>query len=72
MADTSENRIVKGGSRTYFFDVKQTQEGKSYLVITESHYRGEGQARERARLTIYPDQANEFVQAINEMVKDLK
>ncbi len=66
-----ESRVVKAGSKTYFFDIKQTKDGQSYLVITESRFKKEGEARERAALIVFPDHIQEFVAAIEEMAKRL-
>jgi hypothetical protein len=33
---SDENRILRAKGRTYFFDIKKTQKGKPYLVITEN------------------------------------
>lgn len=67
MAETATSRIVKAGSKTYFFDVKQTKEGKPYLVITESRFQGDEKTRQRVRLTVFPEQVKEFVQALTEI-----
>jgi hypothetical protein len=71
MEDTPTSKVVKAGSKTYFFDVKKTKEGKPYLVITESRFQGEGKTRQRVRLTVFPEQANEFVQALTEIAAKL-
>jgi len=66
-----DSRTVKAGSKTYFFDLKQTKDGKSYLMITESRFKKEGESRERAALIVFPDHLSEFVDAIQEMAKRL-
>ena len=71
MTDQTESKTIKAGARTYFFDVKQTQEGKPYLVITESRFKREGQERERASLAVFPEQAQEFLATTQEMVEKL-
>ena len=45
MADQTESKTVKAGSRTYFFDLRETKEGQPYLTITESRFKGEGKDR---------------------------
>lgn len=72
MADQQESRTVKAGARTYFFDLKETKEGKPFLTITESRFVGEGKDRERVSITVFPDQAQEFLAAAQEMVKKLE
>jgi len=42
MPINTANKTVKAGSTTYFFNIKETQGGKLYLVITESRFKGEG------------------------------
>ena len=66
-----DSRIVKAGSKTYFFDIKQTKDGKSFLLITESRFRKEEESRERAALIVFPEHLSEFVTAIQEMAKRL-
>ncbi|MCB0167500.1 MAG: DUF3276 family protein [Anaerolineae bacterium] len=71
MTNQTESKTVKSGARTYFFDLKQTQEGKSLLVITETRFKGEGQERERASIVVFPEQAQEFLATVQEMVGKL-
>ncbi len=71
MTEQSNNQIVKAGSRTYFFDLKETKEGQTFLTITESRFKGEGQDRERVSIAVFPDHAQDFLKATQEMVKKL-
>ncbi len=71
MAQQAESQIIKAGGKTYFFDIKQTKEGKSYLLITESQFKGEGKSRERNQIIIFPEHASEFIQKTQEMIKRL-
>jgi hypothetical protein len=71
MAENDDSIIVKAGSKTYFFDLKQTRDNKPYLLLTESRYKGEGQERERVSITIFPESAGPFGQAVAEMVTRL-
>jgi hypothetical protein len=71
MADGDDSKTVKAGSKTYFFDLKKTREQKTYLVITESRLKGEGSDRERASIVVFPENAEEFSQAVAEMVGKL-
>lgn len=66
-----ESKQIKAGSRTYFIDVEKTKEGKRYLRITESRFKGEGSERERNSIAIFPEEAKEFADAIAEMVAKL-
>lgn len=67
MTDDAESRTVKAGSKTYFFDIKKTRQDKPYLVITESRFKGEGKERERVSISIFPENAEEFSEAVAAM-----
>jgi hypothetical protein len=62
-----ESKIVKSSSRTYFFDIKKTHEGKPYLVITESRKKENA----RSSIMVFPEDAGEFFAALEEMIKKL-
>jgi hypothetical protein len=62
------SQIVKAGARTYFLDLKETRDGKPYLVITESRFKGEDKERERTSIALFPENAQDFLQALQEMV----
>ncbi|MCK5430627.1 MAG: DUF3276 family protein [Anaerolineales bacterium] len=73
MVERNEDSMtVKAGSKTYFFDIKQTKEGKPYLVITESRFKGEGNERERISIAVFPEYAESFLKALEEMVLELE
>jgi len=67
MADESDSRIVKAGAKTYFLDIKKTKEDKPFLVITESRFKGEGKDRERISISVFPENAAEFAEAVSVM-----
>ena len=71
MAEQEDSIIVKAGSRTYFFDLKQTRDKKPYLLITESRFKGEGEERERISISIFPETAEAFRQAVTGMMSRL-
>ena len=71
MTEHDDSIIVKAGSKTYFFDLKQTRDNKPYLLLTESRFKGEGEERERVSITIFPESAGPFGQAVAEMVARL-
>ena len=71
MPNQNDSQTVKAGSKTYFFDLKTTKEGQPYLVITESRFMGEDKDRERNSITVFPDHAQDFLAAAQEMVKKL-
>lgn len=57
MADQTDSQTVKAGSRTYFFDRKESKDRRPFLVITESRFVGEGKECERASIVVFPDHA---------------
>ena len=65
------SKTVKAGSSTYFFDLKNTKDGKPYLVVTQSRFKGEGSERLRASLIVFPENVREFLQALQEMVQSI-
>lgn len=71
MERETDSRQIKAGSRTYFFDIKETKEGKLYLVITESRFKGEGKQRERSSMMVFPENAQEFLETVTEMIAKL-
>jgi len=71
MANKNDSKIVKAGGKTYFFDLKETKEGKPYLIITESRFMGEDKERERASIMVFPEHAQDFLAATQEMVMKL-
>ena len=70
MTDLNESKIVKAGSKTYFFDLRETKEGQPFLTITETRYKGEGQDRERSSIVVFPDNALDFLEATQEMIDE--
>lgn len=67
----TESLQVRAGSKTYFFDRKETKDGKPYLVITESRFMGEDKERERVSMVIFQEHADEFSKAVSEMATKL-
>ena len=59
-ADSDRSQTLKAGGKTYFFDIKETKEGKPYLIITESRYKGEDQEPERSSIFVFQENAQEF------------
>lgn len=71
MSENNNSNQIRAGSRTYFFDVGKTNNGKPYLRITESRFKGEGEERERNSIIVFADDAQKFAQTVDEMVKKL-
>ena len=72
MIEREENsRTIKAGPKTYFLDIKETKEGKPYLMITASRFKGEGEERERSTIIVFQDKAQAFAEALTEMVEKI-
>ena len=54
---------VNAGRRTYFFDVKETQENVRYLVISESKRAGSG--FEHDRVMIFEEHFKSFIEGLD-------
>ena len=57
---------VTAGSRTYFFDVKQSQEGTRYLVISES--RAVGAEYEHHRVMMFEENIEAFIAGFDKAI----
>jgi len=55
------SRTIKAGKKTYFFDIKRTNDGKPYLVITESWFKDDENSKpDRNNIIVFPEQARDF------------
>ena len=70
MNDETKNQQIKGAGRTYFLDLQKTKEDKPYLRITESR-KADGEKSERNSINVFPEDADEFTQAVSEMADKL-
>jgi DNA-directed RNA polymerase specialized sigma24 family protein len=61
---------VTAGSRTYFFDVKQSKDGTSYLVISES--RPKGSDYEHHRVMIFEESLDAFCTVFEKATRFLR
>lgn len=71
MIDPKNSQSVRAGSITYFFDVKETKQGKPYLMITMSRFRGEGEDWDRVSIPLFPEHVQKFTKTFLEMVQNL-
>jgi hypothetical protein len=71
MAEKIESKTIKAGSITYFLDLKETKEGKPFLVITESRFKGEDQERERSSILLFPEHIHDFLKAFQEISQNM-
>ncbi len=65
------SKTVKAGSLTYFFDLKETKDGKPYLVITQSRFMGEEKGRERSSIVLFREYTQEFLDALKSLLNKL-
>lgn len=70
MQDNDKSIQIKAAGRTYFLDIESTREGKGYLRITESR-KGQGEKWERNSINVFPEDAEEFSQAVSGMISRL-
>ena len=59
---------VAGGSRTYFFDVKESVNGDKYLTISESRKDGEG-GFEHGRVMVYEEYIDQFLNGVKQAIQ---
>ncbi|MFC1727289.1 DUF3276 family protein [Patescibacteria group bacterium] len=71
MVREEKSQMVRAGGRTYFFDLKETQEGKKFLILTESRWANDGKEYQRSEILVFPDQAQEFSAATVKMTARL-
>jgi hypothetical protein len=67
MQREKESKMLKAKSKTYFFDIKETREGKPYLIITESRLKSEGQKPERNSIRVFQENVEEFADIVTQM-----
>lgn len=71
MSDSLSSQSVKAGSITYFFDVKETRQGKPYLMITMSRFKGEGEDWDRVSIPLFPENIKKFIKTFLEMAQNI-
>ena len=74
MTDEREgtSRMLKAGKKTYFFDIKETKDGKPYLLITESWFKDDQQKEpDRNNIIVFPEQAKDFALAVVAMLDQI-
>jgi hypothetical protein len=69
MEREKKSEMLKAASKTYFFDIKETREGKPYLIITESRLKGEGEKPERSSVMVFQENIEEFAGIVTKMAK---
>lgn len=69
MEREKKSEMLKAASKTYFFDIKETREGKLYLIITESRLKGEGEKPEHTSIMIFQEHIQEFAGIVTKMAE---
>ena len=73
MAETERKELftekVSAGSRTYFFDAKESKDGTRYLVISES--RQKGSSHEHNRVMVFEENLEDFAQGFDKVLQFL-
>ena len=57
---------MRAGSRTYFFDVKESSTGSKYLVINES--KKVGKSHEHKRIMVFEEDIQSFSEGLKKAV----
>lgn len=70
LSDDSQSVQIDGAGRTYFLDVEKSKKGDPYLKITESRKGKQGKF-ERNSIFVFPEDADEFANAVSEMTAKL-
>ena len=60
------------GSRTYYFDLKQTKANDYYLIISERKKSQEGKLLKKQRLYLYMEHFEAFSEMLAELTKFIK
>jgi hypothetical protein len=67
MEREKKSEMLKTASKTYFFDIKETKDGKPYLIITESRLKGEGEKPERSSIMVFQENLDDFANIVLKM-----
>ena len=71
MVDNNTGQVIKAGATTYFFDIKQSKNGKPFLVITESRFKGEEGKHQRSSIVVFPEHLLEFLKILQKSKSSL-
>lgn len=64
-------KIVKAGRRTYFFDVRSTQNNSEYYITITEKKRNDNTA-EKFKIFLYKEDFEKFLFALNEAIQFAK
>lgn len=63
---------LQAGSRTYYFDVKQTKADDYFLIISERKKSQEGKLLKKQRLYLYKEHFEAFSEILSELTNYIK
>ena len=67
------SQAVKAGTRTYFFDVKETKQGERYITITESKRKFDNEdgtfSYEKHKIFLYKEDYSKFQNALEGVIR---
>mgnify|MGYP001062695339 FL=1 len=61
-------RCLQAGSRTYYFDIKQTKAHDYFLIISERKKDNERKLIKKQKIFLYKEHFNGFLEILNEMM----
>ncbi|MCO6476129.1 MAG: DUF3276 family protein [Phaeodactylibacter sp.] len=65
------SEMVKGSSRIYFMDLKETEKGSIYLTITESRKKEDGEY-EKSRIILWENDFDRFAEGLGKVIQHHK
>jgi len=60
-------RCVQAGSRTYYFDIKQTKANDYFLIISERKKDAKGKLLTKQKIFLYKEHFDAFSEVLHEM-----
>lgn len=67
MEEKIKPNMLKGSSRSYFFDVRQAKNGNNFLKITESRFDKETKQSKRSSLLLFKEDLEDFIEKLKEI-----
>jgi len=72
MQPNNQHEMVKASTRTYFFDIERTKNGKPYLKLTESRINPDTKEQQRNTLLVFEEDLEKFTGTLNVMAKRMQ
>lgn len=63
---------LQAGSRTYYFDVKQTKANDYFLIISERKKSFDGKLLKKQKLFLYKEHFDDFTKILSELTTFIK